>query len=104
MALGFAFQDIAANFVSGILIAFRQPYRIGDIVEVEGYQGEVKSIDLRTTSLVTFQGIEIYIPNKEMFTKPLENYTTTPRRRLDIEVGVSYGDDLRKVEQTVLRG
>lgn len=101
LALGFAFQDIAANFISGIMIAFRQPYRIEDIVEVGGLRGVVKEIGLRTTRFVTFEGIEIFVPNKMMFTEPLKNFTTTPKRRLDISVGVSYGDDLRKVEKII---
>jgi small conductance mechanosensitive channel len=101
LALGFAFQDIAANFVSGILIAFREPYRIGDLVEVEGYIGEVKAIDLRTTQIETFQGIEIFIPNQMMITKPLQNISGTPRRRVDLKVGVSYAENLRKVTEVI---
>ncbi len=99
LALGFAFQEIASNFVSGIFIAFQEPYQIGDIVEVDSYFGEVTKISLRTTSITTFQGLEVLIPNKDMFTKPFINYTTTPNRRLDINVGVSYGDDLELVER-----
>jgi len=99
LAIGFAFQEIAANFVSGVFIAIRQPYQIGDIVEIDDMYGEVSKINLRTTSLVTFQGIEIFVPNKSMFTKPLKNYTTTPTRRLDIDVGISYNDDLEFVEK-----
>ncbi len=102
IALGFAFQEIASNFVSGLFIAIRQPYKIGDVVEVDDMYGEVTNINLRTTSLVTFQGIEIFVPNKYMFTKPLKNYTTTPLRRLDIKLGVSYDDDLEKVEKITL--
>lgn len=98
LALGFAFQEIASNFVSGILIAFRKPYKIGDIVEVDNYFGRVTKIDLRTTSITTFQGLEVLIPNKFMFTKPFINFTTTPDRRIDLNIGVSYGDDLEKVE------
>ena len=101
LALGFAFQEIASNFVSGIFIAFRHPYQIGDIVEIDGFLGEVTDISLRTSSIMTFQGLEVLIPNKYMFTKPFINYTTTPRRRVDIEVGVSYGDDLRSIESMV---
>lgn len=101
LALGFAFQDIAANFVSGMLIAFREPYKIGDIVKVEGYTGTVRAINLRTTLIETFQGIEIFIPNQYMFTKPLENISGTPRRRLDLELGVSYAEDLRSVTQLI---
>ena len=99
LALGFAFQEIASNFVSGILIALNRPYNIGDIIRVDDFFGKVLRIDLRTTSIETFQGLEVLVPNKTMFTKALTNYTTTPRRRLDLEVGVSYGDDLAKVEK-----
>lgn len=97
LALGFAFQEIASNFVSGILIAFREPYKLGDIVEVDDYFGKVTNINLRTTNITTFQGLEVLIPNKYMFTKPFINLTTTPKRRLDLKVGVSYNDDLDKV-------
>lgn len=97
LALGFAFQEIASNFIAGIFIAFRKPYKIDDIVEISNFVGTVSSIDLRTTSIITFQGLEVMVPNKTMFTEPFINYTTTPRRRIDLKVGVSYGDDLEKV-------
>jgi small conductance mechanosensitive channel len=99
LTIGFAFQEIAANFFAGILIAFKKPYQIGDIVSVEGHLGTVADISLRTTNLMTFQGLELMIPNKEMFTKALTNYTTTPQRRVDIKVGVSYAENLREVEK-----
>lgn len=97
LALGFAFQEIASNFVSGIFIAFRKPYKLGDIVEVDDYLGEITDINLRTTSIMTFNGLEVLIPNKYMFTKPIINFTTTPYRRIDLDIGVSYSDDLKKV-------
>lgn len=103
LALGFAFQEIASNFVSGILIAFSEPYKVGDIVKVGDYLGEVTRIELRTTCITTFQGLEVYVPNKDMFTKPVTNYTSTPRRRIDLKIGVTYGEDLRKVERVVKR-
>ncbi|MEE3080062.1 MAG: mechanosensitive ion channel family protein [Bdellovibrionota bacterium] len=99
LALGFAFQEIASNFVSGIFIAFREPYKLGDIVQLDQHFGKITNINLRTTSITTFQGLEIIIPNKHMFTKPFTNFTTTPKRRIDIEVGVSYEDNLEKVEK-----
>ncbi len=99
LALGFAFQEIAANFVSGILITIRRPYKINDIIEIDNYMGTVKEINLRTTRLMNFNGLEVLIPNKAMFTKPFINYTTTPERRLDIKVGVGYDSDLKKVTQ-----
>lgn len=97
LALGFAFQEIASNFVSGVFIAFRKPYKVNDIVKIDDYFGKVESISLRTTSLKTFDGLEVILPNKKMFTEPFINFTSTPERRVDIEVGVSYGDNLRKV-------
>jgi small conductance mechanosensitive channel len=99
LAVGFAFQEIAANFFSGILIAFRKPYRDGDIVQIDEFIGVVSELTLRTTNIRTFSGLEVLVPNKDMFTKPVTNFTKTPDRRVDLDIGVSYGDDLRKVEQ-----
>ena len=103
IALGFAFQEIASNFISGVLIALSEPYKLGDIVQVDGTHGEVTDIELRVTTITTFDGLEVFIPNKDMFTKPLINYTRTPKRRVDIPVGISYGDDLPKVEELLIK-
>lgn len=102
LALGFAFQDIASNFISGIFIAFRQPFKVGDIIENEDYLGTVQEINLRTTTIRTFQGLEVLIPNKQLFQNVVINYTNTEDRRVDLPVGVSYGDDLAKVKDITL--
>nr|WKN37746.1 mechanosensitive ion channel family protein [Tunicatimonas sp. TK19036] len=102
LALGFAFQDIAANFVSGILIAVRQPFKVGDIIENGDYFGTVRDINLRVTTIATFQGLEALIPNKNLFENPVVNYTRTKDRRVDLSVGVSYGDDLEKVKKLTI--
>lgn len=102
IALAFAFQDIAANFMSGIFLSFRRPLNVGDLVKLNDYLGRVEAINLRDTSLITLQGQRIIIPNKEVFQNPIENYTSTHKRRLDITVGVSYGDDLAKVKAVTL--
>ncbi len=99
LALGFAFQEIASNFIAGILILFEQPYREGDVVEIDRHLGTVTRIDLRVTVIQTFNGLEVLLPNKMMYTSPLINYTLTPYRRLDFVIGVSYGDDLEKVKK-----
>lgn len=101
LAIGFAFQEIAANFFSGVLIALTKPYQVGDIVELESHMGRITQISLRTTSITSFQGLEILVPNKDMFTKALTNLTSTPERRLDLRVGVSYSSDLEEVEKLV---
>lgn len=102
LALGFAFQDIAANFISGVLLAVRRPILVGDIVETNEHYGTVVSINLRSTVLRSMQGQHIHIPNKDIFSKPIVNYSTEGRRRIDLECGVSYGDDLEKVKRVTL--
>lgn len=97
LAIGFAFQEIAANFFAGILIAFRKPFQEGDIVQIESFVGKVREITLRTTNIATYSGLEVLVPNKDMFTKPVINYTSTPLRRVEIDIGISYADDLEKV-------
>ncbi len=102
LALGFAFQDIAANFMSGVILSMRQPFRIGDVIETNGYYGKVEKLNLRSTLLNTPQGQTIYIPNKSVYGNPLENFTDNGRRRVDLACGVSYGDDLEKAKKVAL--
>ncbi|WP_318640293.1 mechanosensitive ion channel family protein [Flavobacterium ardleyense] len=102
LALAFAFQDIAANFISGIFISFRRPISIGDIVKIGDYMGKVKEINLRDTIILTFQGQMVIIPNKNVFQNPIENYSLLGKRRLDLTVGISYDADLENVEKITL--
>ncbi len=102
LALAFAFQDIAANFISGIFISFRRPLHLGDIVKIKDYMGRVEEINLRDTTIRTFQGEMVIIPNKEVFQNPIENYSLLGKRRIDLKIGVSYGDDLQKVLDVTL--
>lgn len=102
LALAFAFQDIASNFMSGIFISFRKPLQVGDIVKINDYMGKITEVNLRDTMMETFQGQTIIIPNKEVFQNPIENYTYMRKRRLDLAVGVSYGDDLQRVQKVTL--
>ncbi len=101
LALGFAFQDIAANFVSGIILAFRRPFQIDDIVQINEYMGSISRTNLRVTVIKSFQGQEIYIPNKDVLQSAITNFTILGKRRIDLEVGISYGDDLEAVEELV---
>lgn len=102
LALGFAFQDIAANFVSGIILAFRTPFRVGDVVGIDTYMGTVTRTNLRVSVISTFQGQEVYLPNKDVLQNPIINYTVLRERRVDLNVGVSYAEDLEKVRMIVL--
>ncbi len=102
LALGFAFQDIVANFVSGIILAFRKPFRVGDIIQVNDFMGPVTRTNLRVTVVKTFQGQEVYLPNKDVLQNPIINYSILGERRIDLAVGISYGDDLEKVQKIVV--
>jgi small-conductance mechanosensitive channel len=84
LALGFAFQDLTANFISGVFIIFRKPFDVGQIVDTNGFVGTVEEIQLRSTSIRTFQGLYIILPNKDIFQKPITNYSLSSDRRIDI--------------------
>jgi small conductance mechanosensitive channel len=101
LALGFAFQDIAANFISGIILAVRNPFYLDDIIEVKDVMGQVVRTSLRATVVRTFQGQEVYIPNKDVLQSNITNFSALGTRRIDLPVGISYGDDLDKVEKVV---
>lgn len=102
LAIGFAFQEIAANFIAGVLIAIRKPFSQGDLVKVSGYEGRISSLDLRTTRIMSPDGLEYIVPNKDMFTQIVTNFTATDPRRVDVTVGVSYDDDLEEVKKIAL--
>jgi small conductance mechanosensitive channel len=102
LALAFAFQDIASNFISGIFISFRKPFNVGDTIKIKEYMGNVIEIRLRDTTILTFMGQYVTIPNKDVFQNPIENYTKYGKRRIDIKGGVSQGDDLNKASRVAL--
>ena len=100
--VGFALQDVSKNFVAGLLLLLEQPFDIGDIIEVGGYTGTVASVELRATEIYTFDGQNVLIPNADVFTNPIKNYSRYTKRRLDLTIGVAYNSDLELVRQTVL--
>ncbi|MCA9617580.1 MAG: mechanosensitive ion channel family protein [Myxococcales bacterium] len=103
LALGFAFQDIAANFMSGIFMALRRPFAPGDLVELAGRKAIVEAVELRATTVTTLDGLWIQVPNKDVFQSPIINYTKTESRRMDLAVGVAYCDDLTEVQRVARR-
>jgi small conductance mechanosensitive channel len=102
LALGFAFQDLTANFLSGTFIAIQQPIRVGDVVETNGYFGQVKAIKLRSTVLDNFAGQYIEIPSKDIFQKPIVNFSKSRQRRMQLNWGVDYNTDLQKAQDVAL--
>lgn len=103
LAVGLAFQDPILNFFSGVILTVQSLFRVGDLIEVDGYLGKVKEITLRHTSMETLQGQDVMIPNKIIAQSPLKNYDLLRKRRVDIACGVSYGDDLAKVKDVTIR-
>ncbi len=100
--VGFALKDIAENFVAGILLLFQQPFEIGDTVETAGYNGTVTSIEIRSTTIRTSDGLLVIIPNASVYGNPITNYSKIDRRRVGITVGVAYDTDLDKADDIIL--
>lgn len=99
LAIGFAFQSTAENYLAGVIMAANPPFRIGDIIKSEDYIGVVEHLALRATVLRTFSGQQVLIPNSAVFNEPVANFTDRNLRRVDIEVGVAYDDDLEEVRR-----
>ena len=101
LALGFAFQDLTANFISGVFIIFRKPFDIGNIVDTNGFTGIVEEIQLRSTTIRTFQGLHIMLPNKEIFQKPITNYSLSGKRRIDVVLTFPGKSNIEAIEQQI---
>lgn len=103
VGLGFGLQEILANFVSGIILLLEQPIRVGDIVTVDGTTGVVTRMQIRATTLTNYDRQELLIPNKDLITGKLLNWTlTSVVNRLVINVGVAYGSDADEVREVLL--
>lgn len=102
VAIGFAFQDIAANFIAGVVLAVQRPMKIGDLVETHDIFGIVRHINLRSTEIETLQGQLVHIPNKDILLNPMTDYSHKSQRRVDIEIGVSYSDDLVRAKKVAI--
>lgn len=99
--IGFAFKDIGENFLAGILMAFKRPFRIGDTIETNGITGVIKGLTLRDTHLKTFDGKDVYVPNGQIMKNPIFNYTIDGFMRLEFVIGLDYGTDLDKATRII---
>lgn len=102
LALGFAFRDIAENFLSGVLLSVQRPFRIGDTIEVDGYLGVVQRVSSHGTTLLDFDGNAIELSNTTAYKGAVRNYTRNPKTRIELSVGVGYDMPARAAQEIVL--
>ena len=92
--IGFAFKDIGENFLAGVMLAFKRPFRMGDTVMTAGVEGIITEMSLRETHLKTFDGKDVYIPNANILKSNLTNDTVDGLLRYEIDLGLDYGTNL----------
>jgi small-conductance mechanosensitive channel len=98
VGLGFGLQNVVNNFVSGLILIFERPIQVGDTVEVGGIQGQVQRIGIRASTVRTWSGAEVIVPNGDLISQQVTNWTLSDRlRRMEIAVGVKYGTDPQRV-------
>lgn len=102
VAVGFAFRDILQNFLAGILILITEPFQINDQIVFQDFEGTVEHIQTRATTIRTYDGTRIVIPNAELFTNSVKVNTAFDKRRLQYDVGIGYGDDIAEAKKIIL--
>jgi small-conductance mechanosensitive channel len=102
IAIGFAFKDIFQNFLAGILLLLTEPFTIGDQIKYKDFEGSVEDIQTRATTIKTYDGRRVIIPNAEIFTNAITVNTAYDKRRLQYDVGIGYGDDIARARQLIL--
>jgi len=102
LALGFAFKDIAENYIAGILLSLRQPFAPGDHIRLDSHEGKVVALTSRATTLMTLDGNHLQLPNALVFKSVLLNYTRNPKRRFEFSAFIDGGQSIRKAQTTGL--
>ena len=106
LAIGLALQGTLQNIAAGVMLLLLRPFNVGDYIDAAGTAGTVERIGLFITELTTYDGIYLAVPNAQLWNRPVLNYSRLPTRRLDVPVGVAYGDDIERglaVLQTVMQ-
>lgn len=99
LAVGLALQGSLSNFAGGVLILVSKPFKVGETIEAQGHTGNVKAIDILYTTMETFTGETVVIPNGDLANSDIVNYSRKPTRRLDLTVGISYDSDIKKAKK-----
>lgn len=103
VAIGFAFKDIFQNLLSGILLLISEPFRIGDQIVSGNYEGTVEDIKIRATTIKTYDGRQVVIPNSDLYTSVLTVNTAYKQRRLQVAIGIGYEDDIEMAKAEIIK-
>ncbi|CAN5622929.1 hypothetical protein BH24ACI3_BH24ACI3_05510 [soil metagenome] len=103
LVLGIAFRDITENFLASIFLSLQQPFREGDLIEVENITGFVQQLTSRTTVLMTLDGNQAQIPNSTIFKSTIRNFSSNPNRRDDFIVGIGYDDSIPVAQEIAMK-
>ncbi len=103
LALGFAFRDIAENYLASILISLNHPFRVGDLIEVAGAKGFVRTVTTRGTVLNTLDGNQVQMPNSTVFKSQITNFTATPLSRQNFTVGIGFDDSITEAQEILMK-
>lgn len=101
VAIGFSLKDVLSNYISGVILLAARPFGINDQVVISNYEGTITQIDLRATTMRTYDGRLVYIPNQEVFSASIINNTASPRRRSSIVVGIDYDADISRSKEVI---
>ena len=99
--LGFAFQESLGNLASGLMIAVNEPFKVGDVVDAAGHTGSVLEVNMMATVMLTPDNKRIVLPNKGVWGGPIVNYSAMDTRRVDLQVGIAYGEDVERAVSVI---
>lgn len=102
LILGFAFRDIAENFLASILVSVHRPFSEGDLVEIAGFIGYVRSVNIRSTLLMTQEGNFVQLPNATVYKETITNYTANPKTRYDFTIGIEHQGSISRAQELIL--
>lgn len=102
LAVGLALQGTLSNVASGVMIMIQRPFRVGEVINVGAITGTVDEIGLFTTQLKQPDGVFVMMPNNELWSQPIINFTRHPTRRFELVVGIGYGDNMKEARETLL--
>ncbi|MCK5461025.1 mechanosensitive ion channel [Candidatus Gracilibacteria bacterium] len=94
VGLGFAFKDLLSNFIAGVVILTQKKFKIGDVIKVDGRLGKITEINVRITQIQAFDGTSLIVPNADLLTNVIQNFTSNTFRRISLQVGVHYSTPL----------